>query len=172
MKPPLRIGILLLALALALFLAAFQRAYSPVSFGGGAGNLQPNEWREMAQDLLSPQNLKISFSTVNGTPITLYLVNSQQLQEWKETNTTNPTIKIENQSSIINTYDIPSREVYTILIHNPNNKTEGIHIDLTLFGFEKDLTLTTAIITIIGIAIPTASFISEKATAPSHKKQA
>jgi hypothetical protein len=172
MKPPLRIGIFFLAIAVSLFLAAFQRAYSPVTFGGGTGNLQPNQWRNMSSRLLGPQSLRITFSTVNGTPINLYLLNSQELQEWKETGTINAIIRIENLPSTINTYDIASRDVYTLLVYNPNNTTEGIHIDLTLYGFEKDLILTIAIITIIGIALPTIYFISEKVTVPSHKKEA
>jgi len=170
MKPPLRIGIFFLTIAISLFLAEFQRANSPITFGGG-GNLKPYEWRDMISCLLGSQNLRISFSTVNGTLTSLYLLNPQGLQEWKDTGTINPIIRIENLSSNIGIYDIPSRDFYTIVVHNSNNATEGIHIDLTLYGFEKDLTLAIEIITIIAMAVPTICFISKKVTAHSHKKE-
>jgi hypothetical protein len=157
MKTPSRIGIFFLALAVSLFLATFLRAYSPVSMGA-AGNVQPDKWLRMTTRLLSPQNLRIMFSTVNGTPINLYFLTSQGLQEWKETGTLNPIISIENLSSTINTYEIPSRDFYTLLAYNPTNATEGIQVDLTLYGFEKDLILAITIITIIGIALPITNF--------------
>jgi len=171
MKPPLRIGILVLAVALALFMAAFLRAYSPVSFGATMPYLQPDQWRDLPPYHLSPQNLRIAFSTMNGTPVNIYILNSQEFQEWEDTGTLNAAISIENQSVFIGTFDIASRDFYTLIAHNPNNETEGIHIDLTLYGFEKDLTLTTTIIAVVGIVTPTIYYISGKAKAHSHKKE-
>jgi hypothetical protein len=167
MKTPQRIGIFILAIAISLFLASLQRAYTAVTFGV-TGNLQPNEWHSMARsNLLGPQSLKIMFSTTNGTPINLYLLNTQELQEWQKTSTLNPTISIQNLSTNINTYDIPSRDFYTILAQNPNPTTEGIAITLTLYGFEKDLLLTIGTLTIAGLAllIPPSLFKKQKASA-------
>jgi hypothetical protein len=155
MKALTRIGIFILAIAVTLFLTSTLRAYSQVAFGI-RGNIEPNEWIEMgSHSLLSPQTLKISFGTSNATPIDIYILNQQQLQTWKTTNTLNPTIKIENQSSLINTYEIPTRDFYTILAYNPNTQTEGIQIILTLYGFEKDLLLTITALTVTGIILIT-----------------
>ena len=169
MNPPSRLGIFFLTLAVFLFLASFQRAYSPIAKGFEA-NLQPNKWHEMTMtpQLLSPQNIRIAFSTVNGTPINLYFLTTQGLQEWKETGALNPVIAIENLASNIGTYDIPSRGFYTLLAHNPNPTTEGIHIDITLHGFEKDLILTITILTIIGIALPATYFTLKRFQSKKH----
>jgi hypothetical protein len=151
MKNLNRIGIFFLALAIALFITTLQRAYSPTSGSFGPGNLNATSWDEQ-QFFLGPQNLEISFSTAKQQNVSLYLLDTEALEKWRQTHTLTPTIAIENASTHVGTYDIPKRDLYTFLTYNPNQTPISVEVNITQIGFEKDLLLTTIITAIIGIA--------------------
>lgn len=155
MKNLNRVGIFFLALAIALFITTLQRAYSPISGSFGTSGLNATSWGENTQFFLGPQNLEISFSTAKQQNVSVYLLDTEALEKWRQTQTLTPTIAIENTSAHVATYDIPKRDLYTLLIYNPNQTPINIKADITQIGFEKDLLLTTIITAIIGIALIT-----------------
>lgn len=150
-----RMGTFFLALSLALFITTLQRAYSPISSPFGDSGLGAKSWTESDQFFLGSQNLEISFSTAKQQDVSVYLLDTEALEKWRQTHTLTPTVAIENASTQVATYDIPKRDLYTLLIYNPNQTPANIAGNLTQIGFEKDLLLATIIIAITGIALMT-----------------
>jgi hypothetical protein len=148
-----RIGIFLLIITATFLITIVQRAYSPTYSNWEIDGLRPNSWSESKQFFLAPQNLQISFSTAKQQEISLYLLDRGALEKWRQTKMLTPIIAIENASSHIAIYEIPKRDAYTILVHNPNQTPVNIEINLTLQGFEKDLLLATTVIALIGTVL-------------------
>lgn len=160
MKPVRRIGVFFIILASSLFLVAIYRS-SPIVSGPGV-HLPSDEWKETSLFVWPPKDVRIMFSTAGGQEISLYLLNAQGLNEWKTTEKLNPLLSFENVSTGIHTYSIPSRDRYTFVIYSQNET--HIEIDLTLYGFEKDLLLTVEVLMISGLALTVVPFIFEKIT--------
>jgi hypothetical protein len=153
MKKATRLGTFALTFALVLLMIAAQRAYSPLYGSVTSSDIRPDTWWASGQLVLAPQKLQISFSTTNQRRISVYVLDSTALRKWSQTLELSPTIAIENTSSHMGTYDIPTRGVYTILIRNVDKSPTETEVGLTAYSFETDLLITTASLAIIGTVL-------------------
>jgi hypothetical protein len=160
MKPIRRIGVFFIILASSLFLVTIYKS-SPAGLSSGT-HLLPDRWTETGPFLWPPKDVRIMFGTTDNQEISLYLLNAQELNGWKTTGKLNPLLSFENISKDIYAYSIASRDRYSFIILSQNETF--IEIDLTLYGFEKDLLVTVEVLTILGLTLAVAPFIIEKPT--------
>jgi len=154
MKILIRIGAWCFILTAAFLIITMQRAYTPAYYSFGTSNLQPNSYDESDQLILSPQKMQISFSTTKQQKISLYVLDGAAYAKWRENRTLTYMISIVNASTYYGVYDLPKRDTYTVLLYNPPNQTAvDTEINITLYGFETDLTIATVIIAAIGVII-------------------
>jgi hypothetical protein len=167
-----RVGIIILVIGVSLLAGTIYRSNTTDTFGtssvfGLAPNAWSLDWRNETTGsyyLWAPREFRMEVRVT--TKIDVYILNSDEINLWKEDGTVKPAWAFEETGQNIYTLQITGRGRYIILVYNPTNESVPYKLDVTLYGIEKDLLSISITFTFAGLAITTISVIR------SRKKQA
>jgi hypothetical protein len=174
MKTTTQIGIILLAIGLAFLVGTLYRSTSPYSFGyGNLLGLKANMWNSEGHVGISyswsPRELRLDVNS-NST-IDIYVLDSEGIRLWTLDGTLKPVWSAMGASQEIFTLQINNRDTYAFIVYNPTNVTVRFEINVTLYGYEKDLLWISIGFIVVGVIVTMVSLFMRKSKkhAPDEK---
>jgi hypothetical protein len=169
-------GILLIVIGLSFLVSTLYRSTSESgNFGIGTmkGGLAPNTWSvdwnpslpnastaytpSLHKYFLIPREHKMNIQT--NTVIDVYVLDSEGAQLWLGEGKLEPIVSFEGVKQQVVTFNIPNRDDYSFLVHNPSAENAQYTLSVSGYGIETDLLYLSLIITVFGAVVTLVSFI-------------
>ena len=166
MRKGLRVGIIILCIGLSLLFVSFIRSNSTESISVSFMRVPANNWSITHESYLFPPK-GVQLIVDSNSTINVYFLDSDGMMLWNTTNDLRAVASFENILQETLKLQIENRGEYYIMVNNLSNSSIATaNVNITFYGFEKDLAIASLIITVLGLITMPAIMIQQRYKKP------